>query len=209
MYWKMSIDLDRPLVPSMGQHDPLDGYITIVQLRATAAALPQSVGGPDLDVAARQFATMLKGVELASPDPLGIGGLLVDAFRLEQLFRSGIRSDQDILEQLLAAALTGLRHYASSGELQAPATYRLAFREFGLAIGMQAVERMSQAATQGGAVSRFKVKAQLDALRRYTPLGDAIEAFWRRPDSNEQPPGSSTETSTRSCWRRAWYLMAS
>lgn len=25
MYWKMSIDLSRPLVPSMGHHDPLDG----------------------------------------------------------------------------------------------------------------------------------------------------------------------------------------
>lgn len=26
MYWKMSIDLTRPLVASMGQHDPLDGF---------------------------------------------------------------------------------------------------------------------------------------------------------------------------------------
>jgi hypothetical protein len=29
MYWKMSIDLSCPLVTSMGQHDPLDGLITI------------------------------------------------------------------------------------------------------------------------------------------------------------------------------------
>ena len=28
MYWKMSIDLSRPLVLSMGQHDPLDGFVT-------------------------------------------------------------------------------------------------------------------------------------------------------------------------------------
>ena len=32
MYWKMSIDLTYPLVPSMGQHDPLDGLITYQQL---------------------------------------------------------------------------------------------------------------------------------------------------------------------------------
>lgn len=28
MYWKMSVDLSRPQVPSMGHHDPLDGYIS-------------------------------------------------------------------------------------------------------------------------------------------------------------------------------------
>ena len=32
----MSIDLSYPLVPSMGQHDPLDGYITYLQLQSTA-----------------------------------------------------------------------------------------------------------------------------------------------------------------------------
>ena len=48
MYWKMSIDLTRPQVSSMGQHDPLDGYITTVQLRTTAASLPGADGAPDL-----------------------------------------------------------------------------------------------------------------------------------------------------------------
>ena len=36
MYWKMSIDLSRPLVPSMGHHDPLDGFVTYSELQATA-----------------------------------------------------------------------------------------------------------------------------------------------------------------------------
>ena len=36
MYWKMSIDVSYPLVMSMGQHDPLDGYVTYNKLRATA-----------------------------------------------------------------------------------------------------------------------------------------------------------------------------
>ena len=30
--WKMSTDLSRPLVTSMGQHDPLDGFVTCAQL---------------------------------------------------------------------------------------------------------------------------------------------------------------------------------
>ena len=36
--WKMSIDLSRPLVASMGQHDPLDGLITCVQLQSDRRA---------------------------------------------------------------------------------------------------------------------------------------------------------------------------
>jgi hypothetical protein len=28
VYWKMSTDLSRPLVPAMGLHDALDGFIT-------------------------------------------------------------------------------------------------------------------------------------------------------------------------------------
>ncbi len=48
MYWKMSTDLKRPLVSSMGQHDPLDGFITYVQLSATAARLPGAGQGPGL-----------------------------------------------------------------------------------------------------------------------------------------------------------------
>ena len=59
-YWKMSIDLTRALVPSMGQHDPLDGYISNLQLRATAATLPQPATGPDLEDETRQYAAMLK-----------------------------------------------------------------------------------------------------------------------------------------------------
>ncbi len=38
MYWKMSIDLSRPLVPSMGQHDPVDGFITYHELQMCAGA---------------------------------------------------------------------------------------------------------------------------------------------------------------------------
>lgn len=129
---------------------------------------------------------MLNGLELASSDPLGIGGLLVDAHRLEQLIRSDLPSEEGLLEQLLAAALAGLQSYARNGELQAPAAYRLAFREFGLAIGMRAARRMSQTAVQGGAIHSFKVKAQLEALRRYASLGDAIEAFWRRPEAQQE-----------------------
>ena len=181
MYWKMSIDLTRALVSSMGQHDPLDGYITALQLRATAAGLPPPAAGPGLDDTTRQYAAMIDGGAWASADPLGIGGLLVDAYRVAQLIDQGRISDERLLERLLTAALAGLRYYARSGELRTPAEYRLAFRELGLAIGLQAVQRMQQTSAQSNAASRPEVRAQLEALMRYVSLGEEIEVFWRDP----------------------------
>ena len=48
MYWKMSIDLSRPLVLSMGHHDPLDGFVTYNELQATAMKDPEKSTGRDL-----------------------------------------------------------------------------------------------------------------------------------------------------------------
>jgi hypothetical protein len=181
MHWKMSIDLSRPLVPSMGQHDPLDGYVTALQLQTTATLLPDPAQGPALGQALGDFAAILEQLELGTRDPLGLGGLLVDAYRLQQLRREGASFPDALLERLLAAALGGLTYYAGSGELQAPAEYRLAFRELGLALGIQAVERMWDD-MDAGAKPQTRTRDLLQALRQYTPLGASIEAFWRRAE---------------------------
>ena len=184
MHWKMSIDLTRALVPSMGQHDPLDGYISNLQLSATAAAMQQPASGPDLVDETRQYATMLRHGELATSDPLGIGGLLIDAYRVQQLAQQGAQPDEQLLERLLDAAHTGLQHYTQGGELQLPAKHRLAFRELGLAIGLHAVERMQQAADHdhAHATTSPRQRAQLQTLMQYLPLRDEIETNWRNPE---------------------------
>jgi hypothetical protein len=117
MFWKMSIDLSRPQVSSMGHHDPLDGYITGLQL-----GLPSEV-----------FRAMIDPEALATADPLGLGGLLVDAHRLALL-----RRDPQMRENLLSAARIGLRAYREWPDHALPLTERLAFRELGLAIGLHA-----------------------------------------------------------------------
>jgi hypothetical protein len=184
MHWKMSIDLTRALVPSMGQHDPLDGYISNLQLSATAAALTQPPSGPNLEDDTRQYATMLRRGELATADPLGIGGLLIDAYRVQQLIQQDAQPDEQLLNRLLDAALTGLQHYTQGGELQLPAKHRLAFRELGLAIGLHAVERMQQAAENDHehATTSPQQRAQLQTLMQYLPLRDEIETTWRNPE---------------------------
>jgi len=181
MYWKMSIDLSRPLVHSMGQHDPLDGYITVLQLRSTAASLAEAAAKPDLEDETRQFAAMVRHGEWATADPLGLGGLLIDAYRVAQLTQQGTVPNQRLVEDLLDASLAGLQHYARSSELQLPLEYRLAFRELGLAIGLHAVERMWQAANSdaGRSSTNARLRAQLEAIMQYAPMRDEIESFWR------------------------------
>jgi hypothetical protein len=184
MYWKMSIDLTRPQVSSMGQHDPLDGYVTYLQLRSTAAGLPESVGGPSLKDEIMQAEAMIERGEWATTDPLGIGGLLTDAYRLQQVMQGGALSNARLLETLLAASLVSLQHYAGRGDLQLPARNRLAFRELGLAIGLHGAAAMWEADQSGPGPSfgSSRVRTLLQALMHYAPIREAIESFWRDPD---------------------------
>jgi hypothetical protein len=181
MCWKASIDLSHPQVTSMGQHDPLDGFVTCTQLEATAARMRPSAAGPSLTAAVADFAGMLDSRQLATRDPLGLGGLLVDAYRIDQLTQQGAWSrDDGLLEALLVAALTGLQAYLADGDLRARADRRLPFRELGLAIGIAAVTLMERDAevAPAGSPSRGGVRARLEQLSRYAPLRTRIEAFW-------------------------------
>jgi len=183
MAWKMSIDLTRAQVPSMGQHDPLDGYLTALQLEASARTLAGQNAAPDLAAATGGFAAMIERGNLTTTDPLGLGGLLVDAWRVQQLIGQGAPVDTSLLDRLLDAAATGLRYYSSSDELRQPARYRLAFRELGLAIGLHALERLQQDIEQHPTPAResARLRARLDELLLYLPLREAIEQFWRDP----------------------------
>jgi hypothetical protein len=185
MHWKLSIDLSRPLVPSMGQHDPLDGYVTAAQLRATAQAL-EDREGPRLGDETASFEAMIDPRGLATDDPLGLGGLLTDALRLEQLMRSGFRNEHDLLQRLLGVSLVGLRSYTSGNELEGAASRRLAFRELGLAIGLHAVEHMAGAVERGEFGGDERARERLRALGRYVPLAAAIERFWLVDEHRQQ-----------------------
>lgn len=179
MHRKTSIDSTHPL-PAMARHDPLDGYITCLELRSTASALANAANGPDLEAQAEAFAAMLHQSLWATTDPLGIGGLLSDAFRLAQLMRQGVPADPRLLEALLASAFAGLWHYAPSGPT-GPAERRLAFRELGLAIGLHAVESLQEMAEGEGTIFSAESRSMLLSLLGHVPLGKAIESFWLDP----------------------------
>lgn len=142
MYWKMSIDLSRPLVPSMGNHDPLDGFITYNQLQLCVADDSEVTKGLELNEEITDMENICRGKSWTTDDPLGIGGLLCDACRVTQIIVSKNFDQLDLLENLLDASLQGLVSFSRSNSMNLPADYRLAFRELGLSIGMRAVEKL-------------------------------------------------------------------
>ena len=187
MYWKMSIDLSYPLVPSMGHHDPLDGFITYHQLRGTPAKDDEESTWLDLDAEITDMAYIFKGKGWATDDPLGIGGLLSDAFKVAQLIITEDFGHTDLPEVLLDASLQGLESWASRNPLELPADYRLAFRELGLSIGLRAVERLQGLITHNP--GRFNkpnsLHAQVESLMHYAQVREDIEMFWLERTNRE------------------------
>jgi hypothetical protein len=183
MYWKMSIDLSYPLVPSMGQHDPLDGLITYQQLQATAVKLGAPHAGTPLETEIAEMTAMCEGMTWTTDDPLGIGGLLSDAWRLAQLMIIAKLRESDRLVSLLRDAELGLEAVARSHSLQASADYRLAFRELGLSIGLHAIVKMQRTIQQHpeNFFNQQELDASLSKLVRFLPLKELIERFWLEP----------------------------
>ena len=180
MYWKMSIDLSRPLVPSMGQHDPLDGLVTYHELQLTATRDFGQLGQPGLVQEISDMTDICRGMPLATDDPLGIGGLLSDASRITRLTIRGGPVYAGLLEIMLDSALAGLESFTEAGSLELPARHRLAFRELGLSIGLAGVEKLPELFRKNPDVSgRTDSLHQLaQALLEYVPLKEKIEQFW-------------------------------
>ena len=179
MYWKMSIDLSHPLVASMGHHDPLDGLITFQQLETTAKEFSSKLS---LQTEIETMATMCKEKVWATQDALGIGGLLTDAYKLVQLIDTNHLQETDRLESLLQDIEYSLQAFVSHNQLNLPAEYRLAFREFGLSIGLHAISRMQKRIEKYP--DHFNNAEQLNSilsrLSRFYPISELINDFWSK-----------------------------
>jgi hypothetical protein len=179
MYWKMSIDLSYPLVPSMGHHDPLDGFITYNQLQATATKFFKG-SAPDLSTEISDMADICKGKSWVTEDPLGIGDLLCNAYKAAQLAIGGNFEETGLPGVLLDSSLPGLESYSRTNSLELPADYRLAFRELGLAIGLRAVEKLRDLIEKNPDFFNKKhhLYPGIEAVMEYVPLYGRIETFW-------------------------------
>lgn len=174
MVWKMSIDLSRPLVPSLGHHDPLDGLITYLELQTTAQVEAADEAG--LTRAIAETTQMCERARWATDDPLGIGGLLDDATRLAQIvFEYGVERHR-LLRKLVTEADVSLQSFARSSPLGYSADRRLAFRELGLSIGVQGLTQIKSLVKRDR-----ELTVLVDDLLEYRPLAERIQAFWSDP----------------------------
>ncbi|EFN55625.1 hypothetical protein CHLNCDRAFT_133789 [Chlorella variabilis] len=128
MWWKISIDMSRPLVNSEGNLDPFDGLVTYRLLQETAG---------DPSVLAAQIDDMERMVErkyrwYRSSDPLDLG----EALWLAHWGLPGQPWAQLVTQRSLAA----LEELWGEGYFRQPEGWRLAFREFGSTLGVQVNE---------------------------------------------------------------------
>jgi hypothetical protein len=187
MYWKMSIDLTYSLVPSMGQHDPLDGFVTYNELQAAATRDFGESLLPGLRLEIADMAEICQGIKLVTDDPLGIGGLLFDASRIAQLMMQGGLKNISLLETVVDSALLGMEAFAKGETLEYPGEFRLAFRELGLSIGLSAIEKLMKGIEENPNLFSQKshLQRQVEALMEFMPLRETIEQFWMMRKNRE------------------------
>jgi hypothetical protein len=187
MYWKMSIDLSHPQIPSMGQHDPLDGFITYHEIQTSMKNFSkEKIPKNNLEHEINDIKGIYSAMTFTTDDPLGIGGLLSDATRISQLIIKGGLKDLNLLQTVLDSAIIGLKSYISKNEMKIPADYRLAFRELGLSIGIKSILMINDI---------IKIRPELftnnlfnkhfNEIKEYTVLGKTIEEFWLK-DKNRK-----------------------
>jgi hypothetical protein len=180
IYWKMSTDRSRILVPAIGLHDALDGFITFREAEHALAKLSTDAAVVDLSSAIEPLSVLCQHRNWTTDDPLGLGGLLFDAGRLCQLLDNEQFDDIHLLEDILGACRNGLTGLLAGRYLNQPVSYRLAFRELGLAIGLKALPIIPDVMkkTKGLLESRTAVQRVVDQLSRYESLSEEIVSVW-------------------------------
>lgn len=151
MNWKMSIDLTWAQVETMGSHDPLEGYLCAKELEESWPANSQ-----ELEQALKDFGILCRGRNWSTTDSLGIGILLVDSKKSRHL-KHPVRDAE--YGKLASDALASLEAYAHANDLDLDESYRLAFRECGLSMGLRAL------------------REEL-LFQEFIYLAEEIESFW-------------------------------
>ena len=191
MYWKMSIDLSRPLVTSMGHHDPLDGLAAAWRVQATRHDFGAE-GGELAELVGDYRLLCEEAGAWSTQDALGIGGLLSALAEFTDLVATGRMPFDPLIVRLARDADRSLAHWSDPRELEAPRESRLAFREIGLAIGLRAIPAMCEAveshpARFGGSADRAILRAHLEDIAQHLDLAGRIEAAWLAPSAEAAP----------------------
>jgi hypothetical protein len=186
----MSTDLSRPLVPAVGLHDALDGFVTFWETRSAIAKTQDHPEIGDLSQAIEILFALCQHRDWTTDDPLGLGGLLFDACRLCQLLRDEHLHEILLLEEVMQACRNGLTALLASRYLDRPAAHRLAFRELGLAIGLKALPIVAHTIEHDSSrfASRPSLPRLIELLLPYESLSEDIIRVWL-PHAQHQDEG--------------------
>ncbi len=92
---------------------------------------------------------------------------------------------RDLFDAVVEDSMRSLQYF-DRGTLGLPADYRLAFREFGLSIGLQAIQKFQNLAGQyPGVFNKPLGRLQTESFSRYVKLSEAINAFWLEDKNRE------------------------
>ncbi|RUO68569.1 hypothetical protein [Pseudidiomarina salinarum] len=174
MYWKMSVDLSRPLVPMMGAHDPLEGLLCAMQAYDETGSFKY-----EFDGYIEKLKELCARSHWATDDALGVGSLLLNVVRATELQAFMELPPAVKPERLLRDAEQGLESIYRSFDANESARYRLAFRECGLSLGLRCLK---------GNLAFLKenaVEPQIDSP--IWQMAEDIEAFWL-DEQNQQAP---------------------
>ncbi|KAJ5678965.1 hypothetical protein N7462_007209 [Penicillium macrosclerotiorum] len=127
--WKMSMDLSTPLVPTEGNLDPIDGYVTFRLLQATAMDAGE---GEILAEEISDYKRIMerRGPHFPSSDTLDLGMTFWTAHWFAKREKWASDLAENCFEQLYN--LFEINQY-----LERNIKFRLAFREFGTCLGLQ------------------------------------------------------------------------
>ena len=164
MYWKMDTELSRPLVPSMGHHDPLEGLLCGLSIKNAIFEEDKA-----LDGLINKFVLLCQNKNWKTGDPLDIGGLLLNGFRAAGLEAKGVVLPPPVkAKKLFKESLDGLIELKGFGKDDNP-NRRLAFRECGLSLGL----RVAKSSKNG-----IFTTSSAEDFQQFIPLASEIEAFW-------------------------------
>lgn len=184
IYWKMSIDLARPLVPSMGHLDPLDGLVLLHELHWAQLQKEDSFYDE-----LGHLSEICQRSHWQTSDMLGLGSLMIEAYRMGQLFQRGEDIELVLVSDVINGAYEGLLELEGI-DWSTPAELRLAFRELGLVIGLKAMGRFSELILRESRLGDV-LGTKLMAFERFLPLIDILESYWCAPE--KQTSGTWTE----------------
>lgn len=166
MYWKMSTDLSRPLVTSMGAHDPLEGMILALSLQQKVSLMAE-----EIEPLIWKFSELCSGQSWVTSDSLGIGGLLLNARKAVALEKSGVDLPEAVKAQkLVEDSKESLEKFKKVFIPQQKAEQRLAFRECGLSLGLRVICDSEEKASE---------------FEEYLILADKIEDFWSNEENQQ------------------------